>query len=125
MRKHTLFAVAGIVLTLVFLKTKEFFEFSKIQIKQSILEIHEAYCFRNRTKCEKCGVLIDKTELQSHDEASHSLVYIINFIYSFDLRYYYQQSFLFFINMDIVDIYIYKNIYIYMRLDYNNHLYNV
>ena len=54
------------------LKIKELY--SKIKIKESVAMLHEAYCARNRTQCLKCGLFIEKKELEFHEENAHSLV---------------------------------------------------
>lgn len=33
---------------------------------------HEAYCFRNLTKCKKCGEVVEKKELAEHEEEMHT-----------------------------------------------------
>jgi len=35
--------------------------------------LHEAYCKRNRIKCEKCSKFFDKNEEDEHDEECGNL----------------------------------------------------
>jgi hypothetical protein len=35
------------------------------------LELHEAYCFRNNTRCGLCGKVVSKSELEAHEESTH------------------------------------------------------
>jgi len=34
--------------------------------------VHELYCFKNLTKCKKCGEVIEKKGLAEHEEEAHT-----------------------------------------------------
>jgi len=36
--------------------------------------MHEAYCFRNVSKCLKCDEFVDKNMIEEHEEENHKLL---------------------------------------------------
>lgn len=43
-------------------------------LPESKLDLHEAYCRRNRIKCDKCSEFIDKNEVEAHENEVHKKV---------------------------------------------------
>ena len=46
-------------------------------IPESKSFLHEAYCFRNIIKCNKCNEPINKHEVDDHEKEVHKLVKIV------------------------------------------------